>query len=255
MRLFNVLMLLLSVGVALSLGGCCNPHKWRTIEVETSYTEAGGLTINTEDAHDIGVSGPEDTLSWKLNCEGCPEGTEWRITDWQMVADLHALTDGIVEVFQDPERGLLESMEATEVRFFEATPVAMETPEGEVEEVEAREDSAERREAEVAADLELARRFRIWLGIKSLDPSMDVAREAFELIEPGWTDWAAKDQSIKATSKRDKSDKADELWKWAVEIRVPGYDDSLPCNLDPETGKDDLKRACWDPHNFNHPRF
>jgi len=255
MRIFNVLMLLLSVGVALSLGGCCNPHEWRTIEVEASYTEAGGLIIDTENAHDIGVSGPGDTLSWVLLCEGCPEGTEWRITDWQMVANLHELTDEVGKIFQHRERGLLEAMGATDLRFFEATRDAIEASESEGEEVEERVEVVDRSEAEAAADLELVERFRDWLGIADHHSDMGPAKEAFDLIEPGWENWAGKDQTIKATSKRDDDDKEDELWKWAIEIRVENTGSTLPCNPDPETGQDDPKRACWDPHNFNHPKF
>jgi hypothetical protein len=200
-----------------------------------------------EEDHDIGVSGPGDTLSWVLKCRGCPKGTHWRLTDFQMVADLHHLTGAAVELLQDPEYGLFDTMEK-----YDPTPVAnpaswraliLTAGAQPPEEVEI---EAAALRVRTTLDRELGERVREWLGIRDNSGGMAAATEAFEFPEPGWDTWAQASDRIQAIERRDDNDPADELWKFAVEIRVPGYSETLPCAEDPN-------RACWDPHNYRHP--
>ena len=174
-----------------------DPHGWLEVEIEASYSEEEGLSINMGH-HDVGVHGPEDVLTWFLQCEGCPEGTQWRLTDYQLVADLDAMTETVIDMFQ-----------------------------GELTVDDLTNES---------------------LGLAARGDTLAAAREAYVLEEPGWDEWAewSPEQRIRATSMRDPEEDAhDQLWKYAVEIRVPGFDDSIPCDEDPY-------RACWDPHNFRH---
>jgi uncharacterized protein (DUF3820 family) len=174
-----------------------DPHGWLEVEIEASYSEEEGLSINMGH-HDVGVHGPEDVLTWFLQCEGCPEGTQWRLMDYQLVADLDAMTETVIEIFQ----GKLKVTDLTNES----------------------------------------------LGLAARGDTLAAAREAYVLEEPGWDEWAewSPEQRIKATSMRDPEEGAhDQLWKYAVEIRVPGFDESIPCDEDPY-------RACWDPHNFRH---
>jgi hypothetical protein len=180
-------------------------HGWSEIRIEAAYTD-GELSIST-DPHDIGVIGPGDEFAWVLACHECPVGTQFQITDLQYVADLHQLTDKVIEMFNSPDSE------------FRVT----------------RED----------------------IGLGEPDPDMGRAAKAFKFQEPGLQGWAPLEAPITAQSTRSAEDKEDELWKFSVEVRVPGYNDDLPCDPDennPE-GLQDPKRACWDPHKYNHPSY
>ena len=170
--------------------------------IQASYSEEFGLVIN-EDFHDVGVFAPGETWSWCLICTGCTD-EEWMITDLQLVADMHEVSEALISMFEAGEEGV-------------------ETSCG--------------------------------LGVKKPSEKMAVAEEMFNLDPIRREEWPRGDQAITLRSRTDARIHSDELWKFSVEIRLPGWDGEEDTEIKDELDRcrANRLRACWDPHNYKHP--
>lgn len=78
-------------------------HGWREIEILASYCVHAEDSHNRmeidERHHEIGVIAEGDELVWVLHCASCPDNTMWKVTDLQLVADLHMLTEFARDLF------------------------------------------------------------------------------------------------------------------------------------------------------------